>query len=219
MSINLISKVATYVTHKLSGTWKLVTVTILLALSFVGKAQVSITNAVPVTQNFDGIGNSATATLPSGFRISNTTDAFSSAGTATTEAAGTQGAGRVSNSAAGGLYNFANGPTGSSTDRAVGFLTSSSFSSPCYLLMQVTNNSAATITSLTIAFDYEKCRSGSRAFSMAFDTSRNGSTYGTAFSAGAQSYAADGNNNVVFDPPNSHFKDCYNYRIYHTGWC
>lgn len=166
--------------------------------------QWSITSTgVATTQNFDGIGSSATATLPAGFKIGNSTaTTYATATTATTLAAGSTGTGAITSGSTGGIYNFANGITASSTDRAPGFLGSgTATTSPQYLYLQVTNNTGVTIVGFNLSFDYEKYRSGSRQWDMALQTSTDGVTFGTALSAGAQSYAADANNTVVFNPP------------------
>ncbi|MDX2001866.1 MAG: hypothetical protein SFW35_05520 [Chitinophagales bacterium] len=153
-----------------------------------------------VSENFNSIGSSATANLPNGFRIAGgTSPVFSSGTTSTTQAGGTSGTGAMASNSTGGAYNFANGVNASSTDRAVGFLTSGSFSSPQNLMVQLQNNTGATITSLDITFDYEKYRTGTRAFDWTFFSSTNGSSW-TAQTAGNQSYAADGGNAVV-NPP------------------
>lgn len=167
-----------------------------------GQSQISI-NALSTayTQNFDGMGNSATATLPSGFVVSS--GSVYSAGTTTTDlAAGSTGTGALSGSSSGGTYNFANGVTASATDRSLGFLTSSGFSSPRSIMLQVTNNTGSTITSLTISFDFEKYRSGTRAFNWTFFHGSDGTNWGSETS-GDQSYAADANNTTVYNPPTS----------------
>jgi len=177
--------------RSLSGLFGLV---LTLALS----AQVSITSTgTAFTQNFDGLGTSATATIPGSFRIG--TD-WTTGTTATTQAAGTTGTGVLTGSSGGGVYNFANGITASATDRALGFLNSSGFTSPRSITYAFTNNTGGTITDLTILFDYEKYRSGSRAFNWTFF---HGSTSSPAISAtaGDQAYAADANNTVVNNPP------------------
>lgn len=173
----------------------------LVAIGAPAIAQVSITNGSPVTQNFDGVGTSATTTLPSGFRVSRTSATFSGAGTTTELAAGTSGAGAVNGSSSGGTYNWANGVTASSTDRAVGFLTSTSASGPGYIFMQLQNNTGVTITDLALTFDYEKYRSGTRAFDMTMQTSTDGTTFGSNIASATQSYAADANNTTVSNPP------------------
>lgn len=147
------------------------------------------------TENFT-IGSSATASLPLGFKIG--TD-WSTGSTSTTNAAGTSGTGSLTSTSSGGIYNFANGITATSTDRSVGFLTSGSFTSPNSITLKITNNTGVTITNLLIAFDYEKYRAGTRAWDMNFyhgstSTSDNGATLGD------QNYVANAANAVV-NPP------------------
>ena len=64
------------------------------------------------------------------------TTAYSAGVTAATQAAGSTGTGVITSSSAGGYYNFANGVTGSSADRAAGWLSSSGFTSPRQLICQ-----------------------------------------------------------------------------------
>jgi len=165
--------------------------------------QVSITSTgTAFTQNFDTMGSGGTAALPTGFRL-NATAIWSSGTTATTQAGGTSGTGALTSSSTGGSYNFANGVTASSTDRAVGFLTSSSFGSPRAIIYAFTNNTGATITGLNIAYNYEKYRTGSRAFNFTFVHGSSASTaLSTSATEGDQAYAADGGNAVV-NPPTS----------------
>lgn len=169
----------------------------------IGYAQtVSITSTgTAFTQNFDGIGSTATATLPAGFRVSNGID-WAAGTSATTVAAGSTGTGAITGTSGGGTYNFANGITASSTDRALGFLSSGSFASPRSIILKLTNNTGTTITDLTISFDYEKYRSGTRAFDWTFF---HGSTTSpaTAEVTGNQSYASDANNTTIPNPPTS----------------
>lgn len=154
-------------------------------------------SGVAVTQNFDGIGNLSTATLPTGWKMG--TD-WSSGETVTTRAAGTTGPGVLSSSSAGGFYNFANGVTASSTDRAIGFLTSGSYSSPRSIIYAFTNNTGNTISSLTVSWDYEKYRSGSRAFDWTFFHGASPWPLSPS-TAGNQSYSADGGNTTISNPP------------------
>jgi hypothetical protein len=173
-----------------------------MVIANVGWGQQSIPTAgVAVTQNFDGMGSSATATLPNGFRV-NTTANWSTGTTATTLAYGTTGTGAVTGTSAGGVINWANGITGSSTDRALGFLTSGSFSSPRTILYAFTNNTGSTISEISLAWDYEKYRTGTRAFDWTFFHGATATSVSTAATSGNQSYAADGANAVV-NPPTS----------------
>jgi hypothetical protein len=160
------------------------------------KGQQSITVNTAITQDFS-MGTSGTATLPAGFKIG--TD-WSSGSTATTLAYGTSGTGAVTGTSSGGVINWANGVTGSSTERSLGFLTTGSFTSPRSIIYAFTNNTGATVTSIDLSWNYEKSRSGSRAFEWTFFHG-NTSTASTAATAGDQSYAADANNTVISNPP------------------
>lgn len=157
------------------------------------------TASVANTQNFDGMGNSGTATLPTGFKIG--TD-WSTGTTATTLAYGTTGTGAVTSTSGGGAINWANGVTASSTDRGLGFLSTSGYTSPRSIIFAFTNNTGSTVTSLDISFDYEKYRSGTRAFDWNFFHGST-STAATAATSGDQAYSADANNTTIFNPPTS----------------
>ncbi len=161
-------------------------------------SQISITSTgTAFTQNFDGLGTTATATLPSGFKIG--TD-WSTGTSATTLAYGSTGTGVVTGSSSGGTINWANGITASSTDRALGFLNTGTFTSPKSIVLKITNNTGVAIGSLSLSFDYEKYRSGSRQYDWTFF---HGSTVTptTSATAGDQSYPADANNTVISNPP------------------
>ena len=160
--------------------------------------QLSITSTgVVFTEDFSSLGTSASATLPTGFKIG--TD-WASGTTATTVAYGTTGTGVVTGTSSGGAVNWANGITGSSTERALGFLSTGNYASPRSIILAFTNNTGQTITSLDISFDYEKYRSGSRAFNWSFFHGDN-STPSISETNGDQAYAADANNTVISNPP------------------
>lgn len=178
-------------------------ITLLIALtvlvSKMGVGQVSIVSlGTPSTQNF-AIGTTATASLPSGFKIGTN---WSTGLTATTLAYGNTGTGAVTSGSGGGAINWANGITGSSTERAIGFLSSGSYSSPRSIMFAFTNNTGSTITSLDVSWNYEKYRSGSRAFAWSFFHG-NTSTAATAATSGDQSYAADLANTTIYNPAQS----------------
>ena len=154
------------------------------------------------SQNFDGMTSSSTAALPSGWKLSgasaptysdaaNTSAVTASFGTSVTTAPST-----------GGTYLWVNGVLASGTDKAVGFLTSSSYLGPRSILYQYTNNTGSTLTGLIASWDYEKYRSGTRAFDWTFFYSTDGTNW-TAVSAGNQSYSADANITTVLNPPTS----------------
>lgn len=185
---------------------KTLTITALAVAGFAtANAQLVLTGTT-TSQNFDGIGNSATATLPTGWKMETTaagTDTnYSTLETATSQSAGTSGAGILSSSSSGGAYNFADGVTNTSTDRAIGYLNSGSFTTGKSIEFGITNSTGATITDISLDWDYEKYRSGSRAWTWNFYTSTDGVTW-TAVPAGNLAYAADAGNTVVSNPPSS----------------
>ncbi|OYU96063.1 MAG: hypothetical protein CFE21_06530 [Bacteroidetes bacterium B1(2017)] len=164
-------------------------------------SQVSITTSSTYFQDFT-IGTSGTASLPTGFKFGNNTADWTAAGntTATTLAYGNTGSGAVTSSSSGGAINWANGITGSATERAIGFLTAGAYTSPRDIFFAFTNNTGSTITALDLHFDYEKYRSGSRAFDWTFFHGGTNTSVNTSATAGDQSYAADANNTVISNP-------------------
>ncbi|NVO18469.1 MAG: T9SS type A sorting domain-containing protein [Bacteroidetes bacterium] len=181
------------------------TILLILCCQVNSFGQLSITaTGTAFTQNFDGIGITATAALPSGWTVSGGT-VFSAGTLATTVAYGTSGTGIVTSSSGGGTVNWANGVTATSTDRSVGFLTSGSFASPRNLFVQIVNNTGGTLNSITISFDIEKYRSGSRAWNVNFYSGTDGSTWAPQ-TGGDQAYPADANNTTVYNPPTSQSK-------------
>jgi len=175
---------------------------LLVLLSFGAHAQLTLTGSGAVTQDFS-LGTSATAALPTGFQLAGgASPTYGNAAntTATTQAGGSSGTGALSSSSAGGAYNFANGVTASSTERALGFLTSGSYSSPRHILLAVRNGTGQTLSSLLVEFDIEKYRTGTRAFDWQFFTSADGTTWSAVLPDGSQAYAADAAIAVV-NPP------------------
>ena len=163
-------------------------------------AQQSIATAgTAATQNFNGIGSNAAATLPAGFKLGTN---WSSGTTATTQAAGTIGTGILTGASAGGFYNFANGITASSTDRGIGFLTSGSYASPRSIIYAFSNNTGSTVTSISLSWNYEKYRSGTSSLAYTFFHGST-STAATANTNGDQSYASNANNTTISNPPTS----------------
>ena len=162
-------------------------------------------------QNFDGMASTASAALPQGWGIfrsgtATVTPAFASGSTST---AVTQLAGSVgSTPTTGGAYVWVTGSASSGTDKAVGFLSSSSYPGPqgnsttssLAMLFGFTNDTGATITDLNLGWNYEKYRSGSRAFDWTFFSSTDGSTW-SSVTLGDQNYAADANSTTMSNPP------------------
>ena len=162
--------------------------------------QIAIPSATPVTQNFDGLGTSATAALPTGIVV-NTTANYSTGTIATTLAYGSTGTGAVTGTSSGGCINWANGITASATDRSLGFLNTGSYSSPRAIIVAIQNTGTSNITDLTITFDYEKYRSGSRQFDWTFFHGATATAVNTAATAGDLSSPADAVNTTVYNPP------------------
>ena len=170
-----------------------------LFLSLNTYSQISIISSGDTyTENFDGMGSTFKASIPSGFRIGAD---WSTALTQTDTSAGTTGSPNVlSSTSKGYCYNFANGVNSSSTDRCLGFLNSNSYPSSKNIILKITNNTGSTIQQLDLIFDYEKYRSGSRQWDWTFF---HGSTSipATADAQGNQTYTADASNTVVSNPP------------------
>jgi hypothetical protein len=142
---------------------------LLLSLSFfalsapVVRAQISFTNAANAyTQNFDAIGTSATATLPSSWRVSKNNVSTGSMGT---YGAGTAATEQISgnnmlSTAVDGIYNFGAGISSSATDRCIGALSSLTGTKSMSLYMYLKNNGSSSINDFLISYNVEKYRNG-----------------------------------------------------------
>lgn len=176
----------------------------LCAMSGIAFAQLSLTQPnTPVVENFNTIGTSATAALPSGWRMnvsSGPNTNYSQSQTATSQTAGTTGTGALNSSSTGGAYNFANGLRDSSTDRAIGFLPSGSFLAPRNTFVQIQNNTGQVITNLDVSFNYEQYRTAPRGTNMNFYAGYDGSAWSAAIAGGSQSFAAD-TTTLPINPP------------------
>jgi hypothetical protein len=148
------------------------------------------------TENFNGMGTSGTATTPNGIRIG--TD-HSTALTSTTLAYGNSGTGVVTSTSSGGAINWADGETGSSNDRALGFLTTTSYTSPRSIVLAFKNNTGSTITNVQISWNYEKYRSGTRELNWTFFHGSSSSP-STAATDGDQNYPSDAANTTIYSP-------------------
>lgn len=144
------------------------------------------------TQSFDGMANSATAALPTGWVFASGTAPTWATGTlaTTTQFAGTIGTGTLSSSSAGGSYLFVSGTAASGTDKAIGFLSSSGYASPRSILFGLTNSTGVTISALDVGWTYEKYRNGTRQFDWTFYGSTDGTAW-TSIAGGGKSYPAD----------------------------
>ena len=163
------------------------------AIAPVLNAQISIPNTSAVTENFASLGATATAALPANWKMS-AAGAGLTAGwsTAANVTAVTQGV-NTGSPTTGGRYNWGNGTT--TTDRAVGFMTSGGYASPNSVMAFYQNSTGSTITALAIAFDIERYRINTVAANVTFFTSTDGTTWTAqiagdsgAFSTGTSAY-------------------------------
>src|SRR5437660_519769 len=180
---------------------------ILFAVSiafYVALAAISIPTAVPYTQNFDGMGTSATATLPADFRVDKPTTVrtvgnFATAVTATSLAGGAN----LSSTASNGIYNFGSGAGTTGADRAVGFLSSGTATQSGNLYGQFANGTGGNLSGLTISYDVEKYRNGSNGagFRMQLFYSTDGSTWTTAGNNFTTTFTANADNSACSPAP------------------
>ncbi|SMC83786.1 beta strand repeat-containing protein, partial [Moheibacter sediminis] len=161
--------------------------------------QISISNNNPVMENFNSMGTSGTASLPSNWKMSAAGQGTSANwSTATNVTAVTQGASSGS-PATGARYNFGNGAD--TSDRAIGFMTSSGYATPNAIFAYYKNTSGINISDLSISFDFERYRINSNTVAVTFYTSTNGTDWTerssgnidtTVFPAGSNSYTWTG---------------------------
>lgn len=170
---------------------------------FESYAQINITaGGSAVTQNFNGLGASSTATLPTDWTAQKSTSAqtipnYSAAATAVEQAGGNN----ISGTATNGIYRFnANGSTGES---AVGGLSSSSASKSVAVYCRLRNNAASAIQSFTISYKVEKFRRGSNpaGYSMELFYSTNGTSWTSCGTDFVTNFPADADNSGYTPAP------------------
>ena len=145
---------------------------ILILMSFIGVLSNSVWSQTIAPggnyiQNFDAIGTTATASLPTGWKVENistvrtVTNAYSAiTGAATISALVFNSA--MSSTAGNGIYNFGGGS--SVGDQAIGGISSGSASKSVNMFLKLTNSSVTTsIPSFTISYNAERYRNGSNA--------------------------------------------------------
>jgi DNA/RNA endonuclease G (NUC1) len=171
---------------------------------YVVLAAIALSTSTPYTQNFDGMGTTATAALPADFRVDKpgtvrTVGTFAAAGTTTSLLGGAN----LSTSATNGIYNFGSGTTTTGADRAPGFLSSGTATQSGNLYAQLANNTGGGLTGVQISYDVEKYRNGSNSngFRIQMFYSADGSAWTSAGSDFLTSFAADANNNGFATAP------------------
>jgi autotransporter-associated beta strand protein len=197
---------------------------VLLAAVLVADASAQATavtvSGTTYSQNFDGITTGQTSSIASaapgwsffrsGTSSSLPTYTSGSNTTAVTQNAGTAGTGAVSSSSAGGAYLWVSGTLASGTDKSIGYLSTGSYpgttsASPgqqLAILFGFTNTSGATITTLDLAWNYERYRQGSRTQGWEFSTSTDGSIW-SANTLGNSALYTGSNTTTVYNPPES----------------
>ena len=199
------------------------TVAVLLTVVLVADASAQATavtvSGTTYSQNFDGITTGQTSSIASaapgwsffrsGTSSSLPTYTSGSNTTAVTQNAGTVGTGAVSSSSSGGAYLWVSGTLASGTDKSIGYLSTGSYpgtssASPgqqLAILFGFTNTSGATITTLDLAWNFERYRQGTRTQGWEFYTSTNGVDWSSVI-AGNETYSGT-NTAIVFNPPES----------------
>ncbi len=114
-------------------------------------------------ESFDAMGTSATATVPSNFRVSTTNTArtvssYATASTTTMQSGGNN----LSSSATPGIYNFGAGDAATATDRALGALGGTAVQSANFYFY-LKNGGATDINNFTVSYNVEKYRNGTSA--------------------------------------------------------
>jgi hypothetical protein len=165
-------------------------------------AAILISTSSAYTQNFDNIGATATATLPTDWKVDKqatvrTVGTFSSAVTATELVGGNS----LSTTAGNGIYNFGAGVPSSAIDRAVGFLSSTNGTKSGNLYAQLINSTGLSLGGVKISYDVEKYRNGLNVagFSIQLYYSSDGSNWTSAGSNFLTSFSADADN-IGFSP-------------------
>lgn len=156
-------------------------------------AQISLNNTNTYTENFNGIGTSASASLPTGWKYSaqaqGTTNSFwTNSGNFTTNTA----AASSGSPTAGGRYNW--GFSNDTGNRAIGFMYSGSYSEPGSIMVAFSNNTGSTITGLQVSYDYLRFRTNTAAISNLFYISGSSTSWGSALSTNVWSTGSSGYN-------------------------
>nr|MBP6335174.1 SprB repeat-containing protein [Bacteroidia bacterium] len=156
--------------------------------------QVNISGGGSISENFDGMAATATATLPAGWKADKSTTvravgSYAAAVTATERIGGTSLSGTATN----GIYNYGLGAAGVGTERALGGLSSGSASKSVNIFVDLLNSGAGSISSFTISYNVEKYRNGTNTagYRIQMYYSTDGSTWTDAGANFLTSFGAD----------------------------
>lgn len=172
---------------------------LLVLLAFnISYSQISIQTGINVSENFNGMGLSASASLPTNWKIEKnlnvrTIGLYSAALTTTNYAGGVN----LSSSASNGAYNFEIGSGTTPTDRAIGGISSGSGSKSVNIFAFFKNDGTTTIKQVDISYEVMRFRNGSNSagFSIQLYYSKNGTTWITAGDKFISSFIPNADNN------------------------
>jgi hypothetical protein len=172
-------------------------VILLMGFHSEGWTQLFISSGNNVSENFDGMGGSATATVPLSWKVDKNTTVrtvgiYSAALTATER----NGGNNMSTTASNGIYNYGAGDASTASDRAVGGLSSGTASKSVNVYVQLLNNGTTSISQFQISYNVEKYRKGSNAsgFSIQMYYSSDGIAWTSAGPNFLTSFTPDADN-------------------------
>jgi len=144
-------------------------------------------------ETFDSMGTSSSAQIPTNWKISPAGDSTPQWDDQNNFTAVNRAASSGSPTA-GGRYNWGDG----TSDRALGFMTSSSYSSPNSIMVWLQNSSEFKLNHLTVSYDIERYRINSSAASVTFAYSYDGQNW-TQYSDATITF--DSGTSTYFFPP------------------
>jgi hypothetical protein len=172
--------------------------------------QIQISGIQYVTEQFDGLGSSATAALPANWGIDKQTavrtlGTYSGAATATENRAGNN----MSSSAGNGIYNFGAGDPASAGDRAVGWISTSGGTKSGNLYVYLHNTESNDLT-INVCYSVEKYRQGTNAagYRIQMYYSTDGGSWTNAGNSFLTAWSADASNTGYAPAPGDSVPVC-----------
>ncbi len=164
----------------------------------VSYAQINISVGSNVSENFNSLGTTATAAMPSNWKVDKNGGSVRTLGTYSAALSNTEklGGENLSSSASNGIYNFGLGVDNSATDRAVGGHSSSSASKSVNIYAYFNNSGAQSIKRVDVSYDVFRFRNGNNAagFSIQLYYSTDGITWTAAGANFITSFTPNGDN-------------------------
>ena len=168
--------------------------------------QIDYNNGTAITENFNSLGASASASLPSGWKVNSSTIIRATAPTYASSSntlAGSAAGNSMSNVATNGIYRY--NANGSTAESAIGGLTANSGTSlkSMFLYLGLKNTSLDASTSFDISYDVEKYRNGSNpgGYSVQLFYSLDGSTWVSCGTDFLTTFSADVDNSGFATSP------------------